>query len=102
MFSRQGQTVYSPGTGYSNSNIEQKGNVSLSAGTQSYAITFSPAFSKAPTSFIAQVQMPGSSGEIFAVSPDLSTLTANGVTVWLSGVPTAASAGGVINWRAEL
>lgn len=77
------------------------GNKALVDGQQSYAITFSPPYLQAPTSFLPSVQMPGSSGEVFTASADLSTLTTTGVTVWLSGIPTAASTGGYINWRAE-
>jgi len=102
MFTRQGQTIYSPGAGLSNKGVVQKGTVALVAAQQSYAITFSPAFATAPTSFGAEVQMPNSSGEAFFATADLSTLTTSGVTVWLNGVPTSASVGGVINWRAEL
>lgn len=78
----------------------KKGTVNLVAGTQSYAIAFSPAFSAAPTFLTGSVQMVSSSGEVFDVAFDLSSLTASGVTAWLSGIPTAASAGSKINWGA--
>lgn len=78
----------------------QTGLVPLIDGQQSYAIVFSQAFQNAPAFFNPTVQMPSSSGEVFSVSADISTLTANGVTVWLSGVPSAASVGGFINWYA--
>lgn len=77
------------------------GLVSLVAGQQNYNILFAAGFLAAPGFLSIDVQMPNSSGEVFAVSPDLSTLTKDGVTVWLSGVPTAASAGGKINWGAS-
>ncbi len=77
------------------------GDVPLVVGQQSYNIVFSPAFAAIPTSFSAQVQMASSGSEIFFVNADVSTLTASGVTVWLSGIPTAASTGSVINWRSE-
>lgn len=80
-------------------NITQTGSVALVAGQQSYAITFPVAFATAPT-FIPTVQMPNDSGEVFEASADLSTLNISGVTVWLSGVPTSASNGGVISWLA--
>lgn len=84
------------------SSVQQTGTVALVAGTQSYAIVFSPAFASAPGFVGAQVQMPNDSGEALSVAIDLSTLTASGVTVWLNGVPSAASAGGNINWIAAL
>ena len=79
----------------------QKGTVPLVAGTQSYAIVFTTPFATPPGQFGAIVMMPGSSGEAFFATPDYSTLTTTGVTVWLDGVPTAASNGGVINWSAS-
>ncbi len=80
-------------------NVTQTGSTPLVAGQQSYVIAFPVAFSVAPT-FIPTVNMPNDSGEVFEASADLSTLTADGVTVWLSGVPSAASAGGTISWVA--
>lgn len=76
------------------------GSTPLIAGQQSYAIVFSPAFSLPPV-FFPSVQMPSSSGEIFFANADVSTLTASGVTVWLSGLPTSASVGGNVTWEAE-
>lgn len=84
------------------SSVQQRGLVNLVAGTQSYAIAFSPVFASAPGFVGAQVQMPSGSGEVLSAAIDLSTLTASGVTVWLNGVPTAASTGGKINWIAAL
>jgi hypothetical protein len=78
-----------------------KGKVALVPGQQSYAIVFGAQFYAPPSFLTAQTQMPSSSGEVFEVTPDLSTLTSTGVTVWLSGIPTAASSGGYINWKAE-
>lgn len=78
----------------------QKGNVALVDGQQSYAIVFTTPFGAVPTFLTGSVRMPNSSGEAFEVVFDLSTLTANGVTAYLSGVPTAASVGGFINWGA--
>jgi hypothetical protein len=77
------------------------GSLAIVVGQQSYAITFSPAFGVAPTSFLPTIFIPNDTGEIFAVSADLSTLTATGVTVWLNAVPTSASSGGFVNWRAS-
>lgn len=75
------------------------GTTALVAGQQSYAISFSGAgFTAAPAFLSLTLQMPNSSGEVFDASVDLSTLTASGVTVYLSAVPTAASAGGKIAW----
>lgn len=77
----------------------QSGKVALVAGTQNYNIVFSGLIA-APDFFDATVQMVNNSGEIFTVEADLSTLTSDGVTVWLSGIPTAASTGAYINWLA--
>jgi len=101
-FSRTGQTIYAPGqSGNPPASVVQKGSAALVVGQQSYAIAFPVQFETVPTSFAAQVQMPNSNGEVFFASADLSTLTVSGVTVWLDGIPTAASTGGYINWRAE-
>lgn len=78
----------------------QTGVIALVEGQQSYVIAFPVGFGSTPSYFNAAVQMPTDSGEVFTADADLSTLTATGVTVWLSGVPTAASAGGRINWLA--
>lgn len=80
-------------------NITQTGSIALVAGQQSYAIVFPVAFGVAPT-FLPTANMPNNSGEVFEPTADLSTLTTTGVTVWLSGVPTAVSAGGTISWLA--
>jgi len=101
---RRSQTVYTPANNVNAvppATVQQKGTVAIVAGTQSYAITFPSAFGSAPTFFGANVQMVNSSGEVFTVVADLSTLTASGVTVWLSGIPTAASTGAFINWIAN-
>lgn len=81
--------------------IVRSGTVNIVAGTQSYNISFGGFFVGTPSFFTAQVQMPNSSGESLDVTADLSTLSASGVTVWLSAIPTAASAGGKINWGAS-
>jgi hypothetical protein len=81
--------------------VEQKGVVALVAGTQNYDIVFPVPFASAPTFFDAPIQMPNSNGEVFEAVADRSSLSATGVTVWLSGIPTAASAGGYINWIAK-
>ncbi len=78
----------------------RNGTTPLVDGQQSYAIVFAPPFSAAPTTFTPRVEMPNSSGEAFFATIDLSTLTASGVTVWLNGIPTAASNGGLISWTA--
>lgn len=78
----------------------QTGLVPLVEGQQSYDIVFSPEFTSAPSFFDATVRMPSSSGEVFTVEMDAATLSTTGVTVWLSGVPSAASTGGYINWMA--
>lgn len=80
-------------------NVSQTGSIALVAGQQSYVIAFPLTFAIAPT-FIPTVNMPNDSGEVFEATADLSTLTVSGVTVWLSGVPSAASAGGTISWIA--
>lgn len=77
---------------------QQSGLESIVVGTRSYAITFSPAFGAAPSFFAASVRMPDSNGEVLGVSNEPPTAT--GVTVWLTGKPTAASSGGKINWTA--
>lgn len=81
--------------------VPQVGIVPLIVGQQSYDITFTTPFGVAPSFFSTSLAMPSSSGEIFDLSFDASTLTANGVTVWLNGLPTAASVGGYINWLAS-
>ncbi len=82
------------------SSASQNGLIPLVDGQQSYDITFSPAFQGLPSFIDGTVQMPNSSGEIFEVNVARDTLTRSGVTVWLSGVPSAASVGGYINWYA--
>lgn len=99
------QLFYTPGNGGGTpppSSVLQSGKVALVAGQQSYAIVFSPAFLSAPSFVGAQIQMPTDSGEALVAAVDLSSLTAAGVTVWLNGVPTAASNGGYLNWIAHL
>lgn len=81
--------------------VSQNGRIALVAGTQSYAISFAAGFAAAPTFFGANILMVNSSGEAFEVVADLSTLTSSGVTVWLNGVPTAASTGAFITWNAS-
>lgn len=81
--------------------VAQSGRVAIVNGTQSYNVVFGSAFAAAPTFFGADVLMVNSSGEVFTVVADLSTLTTTGVTVWLSGVPTAASTGAFIAWQAS-
>lgn len=78
----------------------QRGLVPLVDGQQSYALVFDPAFASVPSFVDAVVQMPNSSGEVLEAVVDRSTLTSSGCTVWLSGVPSAASVGGYINWYA--
>lgn len=73
------------------------GTVSIVSGQQSYALTFSPAFSVAPI-IVPTVEMASSSGEIFYASVDRSSITVSGATVWLSGIPI--DGGGVIAWEA--
>jgi hypothetical protein len=80
----------------------QKGTTALVVNQQSYAITFPSAYGTVPTWVTANVQMPNSSGEVFDAAVDVSTLTTTGCTFWLSGVPTSASTGGKLNWRAEV
>lgn len=76
------------------------GLVPVVVGQQSYSITFSPAFTTAPSFTQASLQMASSTGEFSEVTLDRSTLTASGVTAWLDGVPGAASTGAQINWIA--
>ncbi len=78
----------------------QLGSVAIVEGQQSYDITFPVPFSEVPGFFDATIAMASSSGEIFTASADLSTLTETGVTVWLSGIPTSASVGSLIQWYA--
>lgn len=93
------QTQASSGGGGGGTTI-QHGTVALVAGTQSYPVVFTTPFGAPPGLFAATVQMVNSSGEVFFVTADLSSLTTTGATVWLNGVPTAASAGSLINWEA--
>lgn len=78
----------------------QTGLIPLVEGQQSYVLVFSPPFASVPSFADATAQMPNDSGEVFTASIDRSTLSALGCTVWLSGIPTAASVGGYINWYA--
>jgi hypothetical protein len=81
--------------------VGQTNDVALVNGQQSYAITFNTPFASVPPFFEAQIFMVSSSAEAFFATPDYSTLTASGVTVWLNGIPTAASAGSFIRWNAS-
>lgn len=102
---RTSKPKYSPGAaagGGGGGTTFQSGVVALVAAQQSYAIAFSPAFASPPTKLTVTVEMPGSSGELFFASVDKSTITINGCTAWLSGLPTAASSGGQIRWEAAL
>lgn len=76
------------------------GKIPLVEGQQSYAITYSPAFVGLPTSFDLTVAMPNDSGEVLSAVIDYSSLTVNGVTAWLSGVPSASMVGGYLLWTA--
>jgi hypothetical protein len=79
----------------------QSGKTALVVGQQSYAINFASPFGSGDIPVVTgSVLMPNSSGEVFEVSVDYSTLTVNGCTLWLSGVPTAASSGGYLSWIA--
>lgn len=75
------------------------GRIALVAGQQSYQVSFTPPFAAAPNGMFPTVQMPNDSGDVLAAS--YSDITAYGCTVWLSGVPTSASAGGFIAWMAQ-
>jgi hypothetical protein len=74
--------------------------VALVVGQQSYAINFGGVFAAAPSAVWFEIEMPNSSGELFSHGFDGSSLTAAGVTAWLSGIPTAASTGGYLIWHA--
>lgn len=77
------------------------GVIAFVVGQQSYAISFGGAFAVNPPSGVwFEIEMASSSGEIFAHGKDLSSLTNLGVTLWLSGKPTAKSTGGQIRWFA--
>ncbi len=78
----------------------QLGTIALIDGQQSYSIIFNPAFDQVPVNVFLTLAMPNSSGESFSISFDVSSLTENGVTAWLSGIPSAASVGGYIYWEA--
>jgi hypothetical protein len=90
------------GVNYAASGQVVTGRIALVIGQQSYAISFgSPSpFAAAPSAVWFEIEMPNSSGELFNHGKDLSSLTANGVTVWLSGLPTSASSGGYLRWNA--
>lgn len=79
-------------------NSTQTGSVSLVVGQQSYDIVFPVVFSAIPSFFSPTIEMPDDNGEVFEAS--YAELTAVGVRVWLSGVPTAASTGGYVKWLA--
>ena len=82
------------------SNVYQTGSVNLVAGTQSYAVAFSPALTGAPSDIQIQVYMNDVDGEVLFASVQKDTITANGFTFWLNGVP--ADTGGVANWVAQV
>ncbi len=79
-------------------NATQTGSVALVVGQQFYDIVFPTTFGAEPSYFGPSLEMPDDNGEIFDVS--YAELTAVGVRVWLSGVPSASSAGGYIKWLA--
>lgn len=81
------------------STATQQGSVALVDGQQSYAIVFPVQFASNPRVF-PTVAMPNDSGEVFSATVDESSVTTLGCTVWLSGVPSAASVGGLLNWMA--
>lgn len=78
----------------------QQGSVNLVAGTQSYAVVFSPALTGVPAVVGVQVYMNDADGEVLVATPQKDTVTANGFTFWLSGVP--ADTGGVAKWTAQV
>lgn len=81
-------------------NVYQKGSVNLVAGTQSYAVVFSPALTGVPSVVDIQVYMNDADGESLVATPQKDTVTAAGFTFWLSGVPV--DAGGVAKWTAQI
>lgn len=82
------------------STAPQVGAIPLVEGQQSYDLVFPVAFGAAPSYFSPTVAMPNSSGEVLEATFDASSLTAQGVTIWLNSPPGAASVGGYINWYA--
>jgi len=80
----------------------QAGRVALVNGQQSYAIVFPTPFSAPPQKIDPFIMMASSTGELFVAGVDLTTVTVNGCTIWLNGVPTAASTGGYLGWIAIL
>lgn len=80
--------------------VYQTGSVDLTVGNQSYAVVFSPAMTGVPSYIGVQVDMKDANGEIFNAVVQLSSVTANGFTFWLSGLPTAT--GGKVKWVAQV
>lgn len=81
-------------------NIYQTGSVNLVAGTQSYAVVFSPALTGVPSVVDPEVYMADANGEVMFASVQKDSVTANGFTFWLNGVPTVST--GVVNWTAQV
>jgi hypothetical protein len=74
----------------------QVGSINLVAGQQSYAVAFTRTMNAVPKVML-QHFMANDSGEIFFCSPQDDSLTADGFTFWLNGVPLT-STGRVQYW----
>jgi len=81
-------------------NVLQKGKVALAVGTQNYAVVFSPALTGPPGNIAVNVAGKDSNSEIFFATVDYSTVTANGFSFNLSGLPTIL--GAYAYWEAQV
>lgn len=75
----------------------QTGEITLVAGTQVYAGSFSVDMGSIPKIYL-QVLMADSSGELFSAVLQEDLLTVSGFSFWLTGVPSLST--GKVRWRA--
>lgn len=78
----------------------QTASTPLVDGQQSYAIVFPTTFEDLPVFADGIVPLlVGGNGELFSCA--IESLTTTGMTVWLSGIPSSASAGQSLTWYAS-
>ena len=68
----------------------QTGEVDLVSGQQSYAVVFTTLMNDVPKVYL-QMALADGTGEFFTASVEQDTLTADGFTFWLSGVPSVSA-----------
>lgn len=78
---------------------QQMGQEPLVAGQQSYDIVFTATMDEAPKVY-AQVMMTDGTGELFFAVTQRDMITATGLRIWLSGVPSVSA--GFIQWKAQV